>query len=201
MARFILRQSSNVTGMIKEFIEDSISVKKALLEDENFIKAIQEAIDLLINCFKNGNKILIAGNGGSAADSQHFAAEIVCKFKKQRKAYPALALTDNSSIITAWSNDYDFKSVFSRQIEAFAKPGDIFIGISTSGNSENIISGVSKAKEMGLKTICLLGRDGGKLKNRADITLIVHSNDTPRIQEAHIMLIHIICEQVEKNFS
>jgi D-sedoheptulose 7-phosphate isomerase len=187
--------------MLKEFIEDSINVKKALLGDKNFIETLQVAINLLNNCFKDGNKILIAGNGGSAADSQHFAAEIVCKFKRERRAYPALALTDNCSIITAWSNDYDFKSVFSRQIEALGKPGDIFIGISTSGNSENITSGVNKAKEMGLKTICLLGRDGGKLKNSADINLIVPSDNTPRVQEVHNMLIHIICEEVEKSFS
>lgn len=187
--------------MVEKFIQDSINVKKALLENPDFIKKIESAIETLNNCFKNGNKILIAGNGGSATDAQHFAAEIVCKFKKQRKAYPALALTDNSSIITAWSNDYDFKFVFSRQIEAFAKPGDIFIGISTSGNSENIISGVNKAKELGLKTICLLGRDGGKLKDSADINLIIPSDDTARIQEAHIVLIHILCEEVEKNFS
>jgi len=185
----------------KEFIEDSISVKKALLENSEFIKNLQEMIEILNNCFKNGNKILIAGNGGSAADAEHFAGEIVCKFKKERKAYPAFALTDNPSILTAWSNDYDFKSVFSRQVEAFAKPGDIFIGISTSGNSENIISGVNMAKEMGLKTICLLGRDGGKLKNIVDLSLIVPSENTPRIQEAHIMIIHIVCEEVEKNFS
>ncbi len=186
--------------MIKEFIRQSISLKNFLLEDSNFIELTQQAINLLNNCFKNGNKILIAGNGGSAADSQHFAAEIVCRFKKERKAYPAIALTANSSTLTAWGNDYDFKSIFSRQIEAFGKAGDVFIGISTSGNSENIINAIDKAKQMGLKTICLLGKDGGKLKNSADINLIVPSNDTPRIQEVHIMLIHIICEEVEKSF-
>ncbi len=187
--------------MIRESIQESINLKKNLLEEPVFIKAIEQVVAFLIDCFKNGNKILIAGNGGSASDAEHFAAEIVCKFKKERRGYPAIALTSNSSIITAWSNDYDFKSVFARQIEALGKPGDVFTGISTSGNSENIIEGVKKAKETGLKTICLLGRDGGKLKNSADISLIVPSNDTARIQEAHIMLIHIICEEVEKSFT
>ncbi len=186
--------------MIKESFQESIELKKSLLAEPNFIKAIERIIDLLNDCFKNGNKILIAGNGGSAADAQHFAAEIVCQFKKERKGYPAIALTTNSSVVTAWSNDYDYDSVFSRQIEALGKSGDVFIGISTSGNSENIIKAVQKAKESGLKTVCLLGRDGGKLKNVADISLIVSSNNTPRIQEIHITVIHIICEEVEKSF-
>jgi len=187
--------------MIKESIQESIRLKKALLEESNFIEKIEQVINLLVDCFKNGNKILIAGNGGSAADSQHFSAELVCKFKKERKGYPAIALTTNSSVITAWSNDYDFTSVFVRQIEALAKPQDIFIGISTSGNSENIVKAIEKSKEMELKTICLLGRDGGKLKDKADVSLIVPSDDTAKIQEVHIMLIHIICEEVEKNLA
>ncbi len=184
--------------MIKESIQESINLRKTLLEKPDFAEKTEQAINLLIDCFKNGNKVLIAGNGGSAADAQHFAAEMVCKFKKERRGYPAIALTANSSVVTAWSNDYDFKSVFARQIEALAKPEDIFIGISTSGDSENIVDGIQKAKEIGLKTICLLGRDGGKLKNGADISLIVPSQDTAKIQEVHIMLIHIICEEVEK---
>jgi D-sedoheptulose 7-phosphate isomerase len=143
---------------------------------------------------------LIAGNGGSAADAQHFAGEIVGRFKKERKGYPAIALTTDASIITSWANDYDFNTIFSRQIEALGKEGDVFLGISTSGNSKNIIEAVKKAKEMGIFCICLLGKDGGELKNLTDLSIIIPSDNTPRIQECHIMIIHIICEELEKSF-
>ncbi len=186
--------------MVKNYFQESIDLKKALLENTSFIEIVNQSINLLINCFQGGNKVLVAGNGGSASDAQHFVGEIVCKFKRERKGYPAIALTTNSSVITAWSNDYDFKSVFARQIEALGNKNDVFIGISTSGNSESIINGVQKAKEMGLKTICLLGKDGGKLKNSADINIIVPSDNTPRIQEVHILLLHIIAEEIEKKF-
>lgn len=186
--------------MIGDYIQESIDLRKVLLEDVDFLENINRSINLLMDCFQRGNKILIAGNGGSAADAQHFAAEIVGKYKRERKGYPAIALTTNTSIITAWSNDYDFKTVFVRQIEALGKPGDVFVAISTSGNSENIIEGVKKAKQMELKTICLLGRNGGKSRNIGDISLIVPSDNTPLIQEAHIMLIHIICEEIENKF-
>ena len=200
MVAFLGALCRRTNKMIKNYIQESIDLKRTLLKDEDFIKKIENVINLLADCFKSGNKILIAGNGGSAADSQHFAAEIVCKFKKERRGYPAIALTANTSIITAWSNDYDLNSVFSRQIEALGKSGDVFIGISTSGNSENIVSVVSKAKEMGIKTICLLGNDGGKLKNAADLSIIVPSSNTPRIQEIHILLLHLMAEELEENF-
>jgi D-sedoheptulose 7-phosphate isomerase len=124
---------------------------------------------------------------------------MVGRFKKERKGYPAIALTTDSSIITAWSNDYGFDTVFSRQLEALGREGDIFLGISTSGNSKNIIEAVKKAKQLGIFSICLLGHDGGKLRNIADISILVPSDNTPRIQECHIMFIHMICEEVEKS--
>jgi len=151
----------------------------------------------LKNCFNNGSKLLIAGNGGSAADSQHFAAEIVGRYKKERRGYPAIALTTDTSILTAWGNDYDFESVFSRQIESLGQQGDIFLGISTSGNSKNVILAVKKAKEMGMITIGLLGNNGGNLKDLVDMSIIVPSTNTARIQEVHITIIHILCEEIE----
>lgn len=184
---------------ISNQIEQSIAVKRTILNDQSLLKNLRQIINLLIKSLRKGKKILIAGNGGSAADAQHFAAEMVNRFKKERKAYPTIALTTDTSIITAWANDCQFDTVFARQIEALAKKGDVFIGISTSGNSVNIIQGVKKAKKMGLTTVCLLGKDGGVVKNLTDHALIVRSKETPRIQEAHIMLLHIICQEVEKN--
>ncbi len=183
--------------MIKEYIEEGIALKNAILKDGALLSAVEKSIDLLHTCLTSGNKVLIAGNGGSAADSQHFAAEIMGKFKKERKSYPALALTTDTSFLTAWSNDTSFESIFSRQIEGLGKPGDVFFSISTSGNSKNIIEGILAARKIGMKTICLSGRDGGRTKGLADIELIVPSNNTPRIQEIHIMLIHTICEELE----
>lgn len=187
--------------MIKDYFEEAINLKKALLENADFAENLVRSINILRDCLLGGNKVLIAGNGGSAADAQHFAAEIVGKFKKKRRAYPAIALTTNTSVLTAWSNDYDFASLFERQIEALGKPGDIFFGISTSGRSENVVKGVLKAGEMGLETVCLLGNDGGKLCSLCGTSLIVPSSNTPRIQEVHITIIHIICEEIEKSFN
>lgn len=186
---------------IKKYIEETSNLKTSLLKSEDFINSVAKAIELINNCFKNGNKLLIAGNGGSAVEAQHFAGEIVAGYKNhERKGYPAIALTTDSSILTAWSNDKSFNTVFARQIEALGKSGDIFLGISTSGNSENLIEGIKKAKEMGIYTICFLGKGGGKLKNMADHAIIVPSDNVPRIQETQMMLTHIICEEVEKSF-
>lgn len=187
--------------MIIDYFKNTIELQNKVLGDENLLKKVQEAVDLITLAYKRGNKVLIAGNGGSAADAQHFAGEIVCTFmRKDRKGYPAIALTTDSSVLTAWSNDIGYNTVFERQVEALGYEGDIFIGISTSGNSENIISAVNKAKELKLNTICLLGRDGGKLKDSSDISLIIPSQSTPRIQEIHTVLVHVICEEVEKSF-
>lgn len=184
--------------MVKDYFKESLNLKNIIIADNDFLDRVSTVVDKVWDVLNSGHKILIAGNGGSAADAQHFAAELVGRYKLERKAYPAIALTTDSSLITAWSNDYDFVSVFSRQLEALGQAGDLFIGISTSGNSLNIVQAVKTAKRLGLDTICLLGRDGGQLKDLADIFLIVPSFNTPRIQETHIMLIHIICEEVEK---
>lgn len=180
---------------ISQLINEGIAVKKLLIE-ENVI--LSNIIEELISAYKKGNKILICGNGGSAADSQHFAAELVGRFKLNRKALSAIALSTDTSIITSLGNDYGFERIFAKQVEAHGNKGDVLIGISTSGNSKNIIEAVQEAKVNGMRTICLLGNDGGKLKNVCDIPLIVKNNNTARIQECHITIIHIICELVEQ---
>lgn len=183
---------------IKKYIQESADLKRSLLDNSDFLDSTQKVLDIIVTCFKGGNKLLIAGNGGSAAEAQHFAAEIVSGYKNhERKGYPAIALTTDSSIITAWSNDKDFKTLFSRQIEALGKKGDVFLGISTSGNSENLIEGAKKARDLGIKTVCFLGRDGGKLKSLVDQAVVIPSENTPRIQEAQMMLTHVICEELE----
>ena len=159
---------------------------------------IADVVELMINCFKNGKKLLVMGNGGSAADSQHFAAEIVGRFKLERAALPAIALSTDTSILTAIGNDYGFDTIFSRQIEALAEKGDVVIGLSTSGNSPNVLKALELARERGCLTIGLLGKDGGSIKTVCDLALIVPTNDTPRVQEGHITIIHIICDLVEK---
>jgi len=177
-------------------LEESARVKKLMAKE--LAEKIAEASQWVIECFKTGGKVLLFGNGGSAADAQHIATELVCRFQKERKALPALALSTNSSLVTAQTNDFGFETVFSRQIEAWAKKGDIAIAISTSGNSPNILEGVKKAKELGMRTIGFIGKGGGELKNLVDLPLIVPSNDVPRIQEAHITIGHIICHLVEE---
>ncbi|MBN1156893.1 D-sedoheptulose 7-phosphate isomerase [Candidatus Woesearchaeota archaeon] len=178
-------------------VEGSISAKESVLK--NNTGDIEEASKLIERSLNEGNKIMIAGNGGSAADSQHFAAEFVGRYKVERRGLPCIALTTDTSIITAWTNDYGFETLFARQIEALGRKGDVFIGISTSGNSPNIIKAMEKAKELGMKTVSLLGKDGGKLKEMADVNIIIKNNDTPRIQECHITVLHIIAELLDKN--
>lgn len=167
------------------------------LKETSFSKDLAQVMEICINSLKNGNKILLAGNGGSAADSQHFAAELVGRFLKERRALPAIALTTDSSNLTSIGNDYSYDVVFSRQVEALANKGDIFIGISTSGNSNNIIEAVSEAKNKEAISIGILGRDGGKLKDLCDYSIIVDFDFTPHIQEVHEMIIHMMCEQIE----
>ena len=159
---------------------------------------IAAAVDMLVAALTGGNKLLIMGNGGSAADAQHFAAEIIGRFKLERRALPAVALTTDSSILTALGNDYGFDRIFARQVEGLARAGDVVVGISTSGNSPNVLAAMEKARELGCRTIGLLGKDGGTIKGQADLALIVPSSDTPRIQEGHLTIIHIICDLVEK---
>ena len=182
---------------IENYLKVSIDVKQALLRDSIIIKNIETAANSIINCFMNGNKLLIAGNGGSAADSQHIAAEFVSRFYYDRPGLPAIALTTDTSALTAIGNDYGFTNLFSRQIEALGQENDIFIGISTSGNSENVVKAIKIAKDNGLNTIVLCGSDG-KLKDMCDLSICVPSSDTPNIQECHITIGHIICAIVEK---
>ena len=166
--------------------------------DEKLAEPVTECALLLIHALQKGHKVLTMGNGGSAADAQHFAAEMVGRFLMERKALPAIALTTDTSILTAVSNDYGFDDVFKRQVEALAEPGDVLIGISTSGNSKNIKRAFAAGKNLGAKTIGLLGRDGGEIASLADLDLTVPSLETPRIQEAHLFMIHILCDLVEK---
>ena len=180
-------------------------LKKCLMEHietakkmEELLPLIQKAGELCINALKNGNKIMLCGNGGSAADAQHIAAELSGRFKKERKALAGIALTTDTSALTAIGNDYGYEYVFSRQVEAIAKKGDVLIGISTSGNSANVINAINVAKEIGCKIITLTGKDGGKMKDLGDINIIVPSNDTPRIQEMHIMSGHMICALIDE---
>lgn len=154
---------------------------------------------LISDVLRQGGKVLIFGNGGSAADAQHFAAELVGRFLLERKALPAIALTTDSSILTAVGNDYGFNEIFKRQIDALAVSGDVAIGISTSGQSENVLRALSAAKTIGCQTVGLLGRDGGDISKMVDIDLIVPSNETPYIQQAHVTIIHILCDIIEKS--
>ena len=153
--------------------------------------------ELLATALASGRKILIAGNGGSAADAQHFAAELVGRFLLERRGLPAIALTTDSSILTAVANDYGFEQVFARQVEALASPGDVVIGISTSGNSANILAALAVARQRGCTTIGLLGRDGGAIAAGVDLSLIVSCNETPHIQEMHVTIIHLLCKLLE----
>ena len=184
--------------MINEYLKESIALQEELLKDGNFYGKYAKAIDAAVGAFRCGNKILAAGNGGSAADAQHFAAEFVGKYRMVRKALPAIALTTDTSILTAWSNDDSFDDVFARQIEALGKAGDIFFGISTSGNSKNILAAFATAKRMRIFTVALLGGDGGKAKGVADLEFVVPSKNTPRIQEMHMLILHSVAEEVEK---
>lgn len=159
---------------------------------------IAQAVELMAEALQRGGKILVMGNGGSAADSQHFAAEIVGRFKMERRGLPAVALTTDTSILTAIGNDYGFDAVFRRQIEALADEGDVVVGISTSGTSRNVLEALTLAREKKCRTMGLLGRDGGTIKDIVDVNLTIPSQDTPRVQEAHITIIHIICDLIEK---
>lgn len=160
---------------------------------------IEKAAISIAEALKNGNKVLFCGNGGSAADSQHIAAELVGRFKKERAALPAIALTTDTSIITALANDYEYSIVYSRQVEALGQEGDVLVGFSTSGNSANVLKAVETARTKGLITIGFLGADGGKLKGLVDIALVVPYNGSDRVQEIHILIGHIVCDLVESS--
>lgn len=167
---------------------------------DTLVPDIEKACQMVITTIQNGNKVLIAGNGGSAADAQHIAAEFSGRFVKDRKALPGIALTTDTSAITSIANDYGYEHVFSRQLEALAQPGDLFIGISTSGNSEVVLKAFRSATAIGCKTLGLSGRDGGKMNGLCDINIVVPSNVTARIQEMHILIGHILCKAVDDLF-
>lgn len=186
-------------NLVKQIFDDSIKIKEKTAECCS--DSIIEAVNLIVRSIRKGGKLILFGNGGSAADSQHVAAELIGRFKKERKALAAVALTTNTSIMTALGNDYDFDIIFKRQIEGIASKGDVAFGISTSGNSKNVILGIEAAKKMGLVTITLTGNSGGKLAKLSDVSIVVPSADTPRIQESHICISHIICELVENAFA
>lgn len=185
---------------IKSILHDSSAVKTRILEDEGFLGKIQASAEAILSCLGQSGKVLIFGNGGSAADSQHFAAELVGRFQNERRALAAVALTTDTSILTALANDYSYDAVFKRQIEALAGCHDIAFAISTSGMAKNVLEAVRFSKHLGLRTIGLSGKDGGELAKLADISLIVPSSVTARIQETHITIIHILCELVEDAF-
>jgi D-sedoheptulose 7-phosphate isomerase len=181
---------------IKEILLESIQVKEDLMRLR--VENIMDITTAVIDCLKKGGKLLLFGNGGSASDSQHIAAELVGRFSKDRKGVPALALTVNTSVLTAIGNDYGYEAVFSRQVEALGQKNDVIMGISTSGKAKNVAAGLKQAKKMGLTTIALTGGDGGELVKIADLSLTVPSAITARVQEAHITIGHIICELAEK---
>jgi D-sedoheptulose 7-phosphate isomerase len=183
-------------NLISEYIQKSIQTKNMLLETR--IDIIDEIAKVIVKALKNGKKILWFGNGGSAADAQHLACELVSKFYLERNALASIALTTNTSELTAIANDNDFTRVFARQVEALANPGDVVIGITTSGNSPNVIEGMKEAKRKGAITIGFTGESGGNLKECVDYIFTVPSKETPHIQEAHIMVGHVICYLVEK---
>ncbi|MDC9715552.1 MAG: D-sedoheptulose 7-phosphate isomerase [Gammaproteobacteria bacterium] len=162
---------------------------------------LKMAVNLCIESLANGGKILIFGNGGSAADAQHIAAELVGRYKVERKSLPAIALTTDTSALTSIGNDYGYEFIFSRQVEALTNKGDIVIGISTSGNSENVVNALALAGELGAKTIGFSGRNGGKMNDLCAVNLVVPSNDTPRIQEMHMLIGHTLCHLIEQEFS
>lgn len=185
-------------SFIDKEIRDSLEVKKKLLESTEIMAQLHLACEKAIDVYKKGRKILVAGNGGSAADAQHIVAEFVSRFYFDRPGLPAIALTTDTSIITAIGNDYGYEKLFSRQIEANGAKGDIFMGISTSGNSANVIAGLKQAKKQGIFCLSFSGESGGKMKELSDLCICVPSSNTPRVQESHILMGHIICAAVEE---
>lgn len=188
-------------NIIQQRIDDSINLKKSLLENEQLITTVTQVADIIKTSLGNGGKIIICGNGGSASDALHFAGEIVGRFQKERNPWPAVVLNADVATLTAIANDYGYEEAFARQAKAHLTDKDIFVGISTSGNSKNIIKAVDVAKTVGAKSVAFLGKDGGALGRIVDYPIIVQSNNTARVQECHIMLIHIICEIVENFLS
>lgn len=185
--------------LIIQRFKDSIAVKEQNINDEALVSTVAQIAEELTNVIKNGNTLILCGNGGSASDALHFAGEIVGRFQKERSAWSAVVLNADVATMTAIANDYGYDDVFARQAEGHCKPGDLVIGISTSGNSENVLRAVKVAKDKGAKTAAFLGKDGGKIAKEVEFPVIVRCNTTSRVQESHINIIHSICEIVENN--
>ena len=183
---------------VADQISESITVKEAMLDDPELIGQVEAIAELIVETYRNGGKVLLAGNGGSAADAQHIAAELVSRFTFDRPALPAMALTTDTSILTAIGNDYGYESLFSRQVEANGRPGDVFIAISTSGNSPNIVRALEAANRIGLEAVGLTGATGGEMADLCRYCVNIPSTDTPRIQEGHITIGHILCAGTEQ---
>ncbi len=196
--KIICRNKTTII-MIKTTISEAIKIKQQILTDDKLLNSIQITIDLITKCYKNQNKILLCGNGGSAADAQHIASELSGRFYLDRPSLPAEAMHVNTSYLTAVANDYSFEDVYARYLQGIGKKGDVLIGLSTSGNSENILRAMKQAKNLGLNTVLFTGKTGGKIMQYSDISINVPSENTPRIQEMHILIGHIICENVENN--
>jgi D-sedoheptulose 7-phosphate isomerase len=184
---------------IKDIIESSVKVKQQILEDAALLGRIEEVTAVITEAFKNGKKVLFCGNGGSAADAQHLSAEFSGRFYSDRNPLPSEALHCNTSYLTAVANDYGYDVVYSRMVKGMGQPGDVLVGLSTSGNSVNILKAFDQAKELGMITVGFTGATGGKMKEASDYLINVPSGDTPRIQESHIMIGHIVCQLVEAN--
>ncbi len=179
-------------------IQDSIRTKQQLLEDAACVEAIEAAAQECLACYERGGKILLAGNGGSAADAQHIAAELVGRYGFERASLSAIALTTDTSALTAIGNDYGYEKIFSRQLEGLGSRDDLFIGISTSGNSANLLRAFEAAQGKAIRTVALVGRDGGAMASMADVAIVVPSMQTPRIQESHILIGHLLCDIIER---
>ena len=184
--------------IVKEILNESIRVKKKIVDDPSLLSQINQISSLIVEAYRKKKKVILFGNGGSAADAQHIAGELVNRLHLEREALPAIALTTDSSVLTSIANDYDYSRIFARQVEALAKEGDVVIGISTSGSSSNVIEAVKTAKEKGAKTVGFTGNKGGKLAELVDFVISVPSDETPRVQESHITIFHIICCLVER---
>lgn len=187
----------NYKDIIEKEFRASIEIKQIVLQDEDLLSNINGVANLMIDSLKNGNKILLCGNGGSASDSLHIAGELLGRFQKERKAYAAVSLNADVATMTAIANDYGYDQVFARQVQGMMNEGDILFGISTSGNSKNVVKAFEQAKELGGKTVLLAGKDGGVLKNMADVGIVVPCDVTAHVQEVHICIYHILCEIIE----
>src|SRR5689334_20782060 len=185
---------SHISSNLNRAIDDSVRMLESL---KNLEPQVSRAADLIGECFRGGNKLLVCGNGGSAADASHFATELVVRFAKDRRALPAICLTSDSGILTAAGNDYGFDEIFARQVAAFGRAGDVLICMTTSGKSKNLVRALEEAEGREMKTIALLGRDGGSTIGIADVEVLVKSGSTARVQEAHQLLLHVLCEIIE----